>query len=408
MTVAPWIRLSVGGAATLFVGMGLGRFSYTPLIPALIEGGALSATQAGYVGAVNLTGYLVGALAALRARALFGEIPALKLCLVVSLVCLAASIADFGFAWLAFWRFLVGVTVAVMMVGSLTVVTRHAPPDRLGSATGICFTGVGIAILLSGTLIPALLAHGLAAAWGGIAILGAAGVAIGFWGLGAATDGAPPAPQPARPRAGAPVRARITLPVLCLIGGQTMFSLGLVPHTIYWIDYIVRGLGRDIATGGLHWVLFGAGAVSGTYLWGRLADRLGFRAGLVLVFSALAAGVALPVLQPATWALVFSSLVVGAQPGFSAIISGRTHQIVGPARMARVWRWMALTSGVFQAIGGYAYVALFDATKDYTAVFLAGGAAMALGAVISLGARGSTDRALSRTIGGNAEDSGGE
>ena len=67
---------------------------------------------------------------------------------------------------------------------------------------------------------------------------------------------------------------------------------------------------------------------------------------------------------------------------------------MGPAQMAQVWRWMALTSGVFQAIGGYAYVFLFDATGDYTLVFLLGGGAMALGALISLlpAGTGVTDR----------------
>lgn len=377
MTAHSWVRISVGGSATLFIGMGLGRFSYTPLIPALIEGGSLSAAEAGYVSAFNLLGYLIGALAALRILTSRGEIPALKSCLFISLACLAASIFDFGFLWLAFWRFLVGVTVAVIMIGSLTIVTRNAPPKLLGRATGICFTGVGIAILLSGTLIPTLLEFGIGVAWAGIAAIGAIGVAVGYWGLSAAPDAkSNPTPTPAD-------RPPLTPAVLCLIGGQTMFSLGLVPHTIYWVDYLVRGLGHDIGFGGLHWVLFGLGAVSGTYLWGRLADRFGFRVGLVLVFSALALGVALPVLQPAAWALVFSSLVVGAQPGFSAIISGRTHQIVGAAQMTRVWRWMALTSGIFQAVGGYAYVALFDATGDYTVVFLCGGGAMALGALIS-------------------------
>jgi len=379
--VPTWIRISIGGAAALLIGMGLGRFSYTPLVPALVESGALSAAQAGYVGAFNLLGYLAGALAALRMRESLGEIRVLKLCLVVSLICLAASAIDLGFAWLAFWRFLVGIAVAVIMIGALTIVTRHAPPDRLGRATGICFTGVGTGILLSGTLIPVLLDHGLTAAWAGIAMLGVVAVITGFWGLGGVTA-APSAATPDR-TPDAAGRPPLTAAVLCLIGGQTMFSLGLVPHTIYWVDYIVRGLGRDIGFGGLHWVLFGLGAVSGTYLWGRLADRFGFRAGLVLVFAALAAGIALPMLHPAAWALVFSSLVVGAQPGFSAIISGRTHQIVGAAHMAQVWRWMALTSGIFQAAGGYAYVALFDATGDYTLVFLLGAGAMALGALIS-------------------------
>ncbi len=59
-----WLRLSLAGSATLLVGMGLGRFSYSPLIPALIESGTLTAAEAGSVGASNFAGYLIGALAA--------------------------------------------------------------------------------------------------------------------------------------------------------------------------------------------------------------------------------------------------------------------------------------------------------------------------------------------------------
>ena len=55
-----WIRISIGGAAALLIGMGLGRFSYTPLVPALVESGSLTAAEAGYIGAFNLLGYLVG------------------------------------------------------------------------------------------------------------------------------------------------------------------------------------------------------------------------------------------------------------------------------------------------------------------------------------------------------------
>ena len=54
----PWLRLSIGGSACLFVGMGIGRFSYTPLIPALIEAADLTVAEAGYVGAFNLAGFL--------------------------------------------------------------------------------------------------------------------------------------------------------------------------------------------------------------------------------------------------------------------------------------------------------------------------------------------------------------
>ena len=43
------------------VGIGLARFAYTPLIPALISAGWFSPSQAAYLGAANFAGYLAGA-----------------------------------------------------------------------------------------------------------------------------------------------------------------------------------------------------------------------------------------------------------------------------------------------------------------------------------------------------------
>jgi len=131
-------------------------------------------------------------------------------------------------------------------------------------------------------------------------------------------------------------------------------------------------------------VLVGVGAVGGTYLCGWLADRIGFVAALVLVFAVLAIGIAMPVLFPSALVLIASSLIFGAQPGLSAVISGRARQVVGARDMPHVWRRMVLSVGLSQTIGGYLLVALFNATGSYTAVFLIGGGAMALGAVLSL------------------------
>lgn len=372
-----WLRLAIGGGATLLVGMGIGRFSYTPLIPAIILDGALSEAQAGYVGAFNLGGYLAGALCVPALRRRFAMLPVLRTALLVSLLCLVASIVPLGFAWLAWWRFLVGVTVAVMMIYSLSLVTVSVPADRLGKATGVAFTGVGVGILCSGTLVPALLDYGLVAAWTGLAAVGAVGTVLAWWGLAPAAPRGMPGPQAAVP-------VRPTLVSARLVAAQGMFAIGLVPHSIYWVDYVARGLGFGMAPGGTQWVLVGIGAVTGTYLCGWLADRIGFGAALVAVFVGLAIGIAVPVLMPAMPVLVFSSLVFGAQPGLSAVIAGRARQVVGARDMPQVWRWMVLSVGICQTVGGYGLVALFDTTGSYTAVFLIGAAAMAVGAVLSL------------------------
>ncbi len=65
-----WAALA--GLCASLVGIGLGRFAYTPLIPALVAAGWFTPSQAVYLGAANLAGYLVGALAARRLTARWG------------------------------------------------------------------------------------------------------------------------------------------------------------------------------------------------------------------------------------------------------------------------------------------------------------------------------------------------
>ena len=55
--------LMTGIMATL-AAIGIARFAYTPLLPAIIQQGWFTASQGAYLGAANLLGYFIGALAA--------------------------------------------------------------------------------------------------------------------------------------------------------------------------------------------------------------------------------------------------------------------------------------------------------------------------------------------------------
>jgi predicted MFS family arabinose efflux permease len=371
-----WLRYALGAQAGLLVGMGLGRFGYSPMIPALIQSGALAEAEAGYVGALNLGGYVIGALLTARLRRRFHEAWILRVCLALALLSLVASIPPWGFVWLAFWRFLVGVIVAIMMVLGIAYVTRFAPPGRTALATSIAFTGVGMGIFFSAAGLPWLLELGLAWAWGGSAMVGVLGAAMGFW----AWAGAPRLEDPAN--AAADIPPRIPLDGKKLVAAQAMFSVGLIPHSIYWVDYVVRGLGAPMSEGALQWSLVGLGALLGTVLWGRVADRIGLNAGLVAVFAALSASIILPVLLPGAAIIIASSLVFGSQPGSSAVIASRAQQAMGAASMVPLWRWMVVSVGTAQIVGGIGLVELFNRTGDYRPVFLVGGVAMGIAALL--------------------------
>ena len=88
---------------------------------------------------------------------MLGEIRMLKIC--GRITGLLGPACRFGFVWLAFWRFVVGIAVAVIMIGALTIVTRHVR-DRLAEARASA-AGVGIDITVQ-NVMP--ISYGLAAA----------------------------------------------------------------------------------------------------------------------------------------------------------------------------------------------------------------------------------------------------
>ena len=379
-----WVRTAIGAQATLLVGMGLGRFSYSPMVPALIQSGALSPPEAGYVGAANLGGYLVGGLAVPWLLRRSDAFAILRTCLILSFIALCASAVPAGFVWLIACRGVLGITVAVMMILAIATVTANAPPGRLGQAAGIAFTGVGLGIFISAAALPFLLDRGLVWAWIGAAAIGAVGLVLGLWGWSARSRAFRPVGVGSQTQS-IPRPRRMNTDATRLVIAQGLFSVGLVPHSIYWVDYLVRELNWSMAEGSWQWTLFGVGAVVGTVAWGRLADRIGFSHALAAVFASLALGIALPLVAPSLATVIFSSLVVGAQPGLSAVIAGRAQQAMGSGSMLGLWRWMVLAVGTGQMVGGYGLVALFNGRGSYLEVFLIGSAAMLGGAILALG-----------------------
>ncbi len=369
-----WRRIALGGGGGMFVGMGLGRFSYTAMVPALVEAGGLTAVQAGRVGMVNLIGFMLGAAVSAKMLVIGSARWVLTGVIVLSGVALAASALPYGFAWLALCRGVVGVTTGITMVLSLALIAATAPERKRPVAASFVFAGVGIGVLTSGTLVPMLLDHGLAAAWSGLALAGFAGVVLAIWGWNAAPDLRPPASQPSG--------ARMSLrPLAGLLVAHALFSLGIVPHTLYWVDYIARGLGQGITIGGLHWSLVGVFSVLGPWMAAWLALRMGAAWALVVGFLALGAGIGGPALWPVVAMLVISSALFGAQPGMSALMAVRARELGSPEAMPRVMRAMILANSCGAVIGGLTVPALYGLTGSHGAVFLLGGAAMLVGAM---------------------------
>lgn len=377
-------RVTLAGLCASLVGIGLARFAYTPLLPVLITEGWFPASQAAYLGAANLAGYLGGALCA-RPLARRSTAPrVLQAMMALVTVAFFACALPLSFTWFFLWRFASGVAGGALMVLAAPTVLPHVPPARRGLAGGAIFTGVGLGIMASGTVVPLLLQAGLVATWCGLGVLSLllSALAWGGWPAADVAAAAMPSAAPRRPPAAGALRA--------LYAEYALIATGLVPHMVFLVDFVARGLGQGIHAGARYWVVFGLGAVTGPVLAGLLADRVGFGPALRVALAIQAAGVALPIVTTAPLWLAVSSLAIGAAvPGVVPLVLGRVHELVpdDPEGQRAAWSVTTMAFALGQAAGAYGLSFLFARDGHYPTLFAVGAAALTVALGIDLGAR---------------------
>ncbi len=377
---AVW-RPALSGLCGCLIGIGLARFAYTPLIPALIDAGWFTASHAFYLGAANLAGYLAGALLAAPMAAWRSPVAMLRIMMLIATASFFACAFPLSFLWFFLWRFLSGFAGGALMVLAASSVMSSVPRSRRGLAGGVIFTGVGLGIIASGTLVPLVLQAGLVEIWFALGLLATVLTmfAWGGWPAGAAIP-AEGTVSPFGPKRGA------SIPLRALYVSYGLNAVGLVAHMVFLVDFVARGRGEGLEIASWYWVVFGAGALIGAALSGRAADRIGFPWALRGMVLLQAIGVSLVVVTEWSGWLVVSSFIVGASvPGVVPLVAGRVHELV-PDRAElhrRAWGIATTAFAIGQAVAGYGFSYLFAQTGgSYTALFGVGAAALWLALVI--------------------------
>ncbi len=367
----PWLGV-FAAFCTCLLGLGLARFAYTPLIPALIGAGWFTPGQAVYLGAANIAGYLAGAAGARGLARRLGTRGVLRVCMLAASASLLACALQAGFVWVLAWRLVSGLAGAALMVLAAPGVLPLVAQPRRGLAGGIIFLGIGVGMVASGTLLPPLLRAGIVWAW----------LALGLAGL-ALTASAWTALPPDRAAPGADAH-RLSAPLCLLCLAYAVSAAGQVPAMLFLADFVARGLHGGTASGSHVWIVFGLGALAGPLLAGVVGDHVGQVAGLRwLWLSQVAANAALGWVAwtgaGAPWLVAGAAAVGGGGiPALVVFVLGRSQVLAGRLEAARGHAWscatMAFAAG--QAVGAYALSYLFAHTGRYDLLFAIGTIAM--------------------------------
>jgi predicted MFS family arabinose efflux permease len=300
------IALASGGLAAMAAALGIGRFVYTPILPAMIAALHWSKSDAGLVASANFLGYLVGAL--LAGHSLVASRPRtwLLAALAISAVSTAAMAAPSDIASFATLRFIGGIASAFVIVCASTLVLERLALAGRGSLSALHFAGVGLGIMISAIAVSALLASGVGwrGLWigsGAIALLAAIMAASLIPAAGNVT-----APSTPKPREAGPSRLG------AMVAAYGLFGFGYVITATFLVTIVrttdaVRGLEPWV------WVLVGLAAIPSVAFW----TRLGARIGITNAFAAGCVIEAIGVVASVEWVTI-------AGVGFSALVLGGT------------------------------------------------------------------------------------
>jgi predicted MFS family arabinose efflux permease len=369
------VAIASGGLIAMAVGIGVGRFVYTPILPVMMLALGLSKFAAGLIASANFAGYLAGALGATWA-ALPGPRRAwLAGSLLMSAATTAAMALTGSLAGFLVLRFLGGVASALVLILASSLVLDHLALARRSGLASLHFAGVGVGIALSAALVAAQVATGagwagLWAASGAISLLGALAVLLLVPGH-AAPVAAAAAERPRRdPRLG-----RMTL-------AYGLFGFGYVVTATFLVAMVranpaIRGLEPVI------WIVVGLAAAPSVMFWSFVGRRIGIPAGFAIAALTEAAGVLASVVSPGALGICLAAVLVGGTfMGLTALGLMRGRELAhGDPR--QVMAAMSGAFGVGQIVGPTLAGIVSDAVGGFAVPSLAAAGALVLAAVLA-------------------------
>jgi predicted MFS family arabinose efflux permease len=370
-------RLIMILSLTPAVGLGIGRFAYSLVLPDMRDTLGWSYSAAGFLNTINAAGYLAGALVASRFIQRFGLAAGVRWGTLACVVALALSAISGNFAILSFARLLVGFGAAIGFVagGTLTATIAQSRPDRTDFLLSLFYAGPGFGIVSSGLVAPFVLQKFGAGSWW-----------IVWWAMTLLTIAMtlPLLLAPIDTGVGiaktAPAKFAIR-PVLIYLIGYFLFGGGYIAYMTFMIAY-VRDSGGSATAQSLFWCLIGLSAFVTPWLWRRALARHNGGLSTTIILGVNAIGAALPLLGHSPAWLALSALVFGVS--FFAVVASTTA-FVRFNYPSAVWSTaiaaMTIAFGIGQTLGPIVTGAITDAMGNLSYALNAGAAMLVLAAI---------------------------
>jgi len=397
-----WAVLAAG-TLVVFGSLGLARFGYTMVLPAMQSGLGLTNTHAGGLATANLIGYLTLSVLGGALAARYGPRVVITAGLLVAAAGMLLTGLANSFAAAAAWRALTGIGSGASNVPVIGLLAAWFVQHRRGMAAGIGVTGSSLALIILGLLVPHVLAaygpNGWRVCW-----FIFAGITLGLAILALAILRNCPADLKLLP-IGAPRGSEIITVKGRELNWGRVYRSGVVWHLgiiyvafgfsyiiymTFFTKYLINEGGYSQESAGRLFMLMGWLSLLCGLIWGSFSDTFGRKTALVIVYIIQAVAYGLFALWPSPPGFTLSAVLFGITAwSIPAIMAATCGDLLGSRLAPAGLGFITLFFGIGQALGPGIAGIIADATHSLSqALLLAAGVSM-LGAVGSLFLRSS-------------------
>lgn len=383
-----WVVLGMG-TLVVFGALGLARFGYSIVLPAMQVGLGMDNTQAGALATANLIGYLVSCVIGGALASRFGARAVIVFGLLLAAISMAMTGLANSFSSAVVWRALTGAGSGASNVPVIGLMCSWFAARRRGLATGIGVSGSSVALILTGPLVPRVLAAQGADGWrvcwfifGGATLALALGAAVTLRNSPSEVGLRPIGSDDSAPT-GKPESARLgdvyNKPIVWLVGVVYIaFGFSYIVYMTFFVKSLIADGGYTQAEAGRLFMVMGWFSLLCGPTWGAVSDRIGRKGALAMVYGVQAAAFALFPLWHAPTGFLISAILFGLTawsiPGIMAATCG---DLLGARLAPAALGFITLFFGIGQAAGPYVAGAMADAANSFRpALWLCAGVAV--------------------------------
>ncbi|HEX8947807.1 MAG TPA: MFS transporter [Dissulfurispiraceae bacterium] len=375
-----WVVV-VTGTFCILACLGFGRFALGMLLPSMAQTLKLTYSQMGLISTANFIGYLVAVLVSGFWAARLGARKLIFISLMAVGISMVLISQAKSFGSLLVLYLITGLGSGASNVPMMGLIAAWFARSKRGKAAGFAVIGSGFAIVISGKLIPFVNAldgpGGWRLSW---LILGSAVIAIAFFCLlllrnrpeekGLRPIGNEDAADPGPAHMGGD-RAIYKQKAIYLLGAiYFLFGYTYVIYATFIVTMLVKERGFSEFAAGNFWAWVGLLSLFSGPVFGTLSDKLGRKAGLIIVFSFqmlayLLAASRLP--DPFLYLSIgFYGIVAWSIP---SIMVAAVSDYVGAERAIAGFGFITFIFGFGQIAGPVAAGALAEATGSFSGSF---------------------------------------